>query len=149
MTRTDGGSDRTPMFSRAEIERGLPARRASGVLFAIEAHTARLVAGSRISRATFIGERSSAEREEAFLHAMAAGRDLPLQPTVHDLERFAPQWAHLVPDGAEARAALAVLLAGKYRLLLGRVPQIRAALGLDLPDVAAALERQLGAHRSL
>ena len=149
MTRTDGGSDRTPMFSRAEIERGLPARRASGVLFAIEAHTARLVAGSRISRATFIGERSSAEREEAFLHAMAAGRDLPLQPTVHDLERFAPQWAHLVPDGAEARAALAVLLAGKYRLLHGRVPQIRAALGLDLPDVAAALERQLGAHRSL
>ena len=146
---THGGGDRTPMFSRAEIERGLPARRASGVLFAIEAHTARLVAGSRISRATFIGERSSADREEAFLQAMAAGRDLPLQPTVHDLERFAPQWAHLVPEGAEARAALAVLLAGKYRLLQGRVPRIRAALGLDTQEVAAALARQLGADRTL
>jgi hypothetical protein len=149
MTNTDGASDRTPMFSRAEIERGLPARRASGILFAIEAHTARLVAGSRISRATFIGERSSVEREEAFLQAMAAGRDLPLKPTIHDLERFAPQWAHLVPDGAEARAAVAVLLAGKYRLLQGRVPQIRAALGLDVPAVAAALARQLGADRTL
>jgi len=149
MTSADGGSDRTPMFSRAEIERGLPARRASGVLFAIEAHTARLVAGSRISRATFIGERSSADREEAFLHAMAAGRDLPVRPTVHDLERFASQWAHLVPDGAEARAALAVLMGGKYRLLQGRVPRIRAALGLDTPEVATALARQLGADRTL
>ena len=149
MTDRNGGSDRTPMFSRAEVERGLPARRASTVVFAIEAHTARLVAGSRVTRATYVGERQSAEREQAFLHAMAAGRDLPLQPSVHDLERFAPQWAELVPDGAEARAAVAVLLAAKYRLVEDRVPRLRDALGLDRPAVAEAVARQLGPGRSL
>ena len=149
MTDRIGGSDRTPLFDRAEIERGLPARRASGVLFAIEAHTARLVAGSRIQWAAFVGERGSAEREQAFLSAMAAGRDLPVQPTIQDLERFAPQWAELVPEGAEARAALAILLAGKYRLVEERVPKLRAALGLDGPAVAAATARQLGPGRSL
>ncbi len=123
MTDRDGGSDRTPMFSRAEVERGLPARRASTVVFAIEAHTARLVANSRVSRATFVSERGSAQREQAFLQAMAAGRDLPVQPTIHDLERFAPQWAELVPDGVEARAAVAALLAAKYRLIRDRVPR--------------------------
>ena len=149
MTDRDGGGDRTPMFSRAEIERGLPARRASGVLFAIEAQTARLVAGSRITRATFVGERGPAEREQAFLQAMAAGRDLPVQPTIQDLERFAPQWAELVPEGIEARGALAALLAAKYRLIRDRVPRLRAALGLDTPGVEAAAIRQLGSDRSL
>jgi hypothetical protein len=118
------------------------------VLFAIEAQTARLVAGSRVSRATFVGERGSAEREQAFLQAMAAGRDLPVQPTIQDLERFAPQWAQLVPEGIEARGALAALFASKYRLVRDRVPRLRAALGLDTPAVEAAAVRQLGDGRS-
>ena len=137
------------MFSRAEIQRGLPARRASGVLFAIEALTARLVANQRITRAAFVGERTSTEREQAFLQAMAGGRDLPLQPTIQDIERFAPQWAELVPEGLEARAALAVLLAAKYRLVRDRVPRIRTTLGLDDPATAEAVARQLGTARSL
>lgn len=149
MTADGGGSDRTPMFSRAEIERGLPARRASGVLFAIEAQTARLSANHRITRAAFVGERTSTEREQAFLQAIAAGRDLPEQSTIQDIERFAPQWAELVPEGREARAAVAVLMASKYRLVRDRVPRIRAALGLDDPLVAEVVARQLGAGRSL
>jgi hypothetical protein len=146
---TPEGSDRAPMFSRAEIERGLPARRASGVLFAVEALTARLVVNQRITRATFVGERSSTEREQAFLQAIAAGRDLPVQPTIQQIERFAPQWADVVPEGAEARAALAILMAAKYRLVRNRVPRIRATLGLDAGPVAEAVARQLVAGRSL
>ncbi|HEY8170664.1 MAG TPA: hypothetical protein VIH24_06150 [Candidatus Limnocylindria bacterium] len=130
------------MFSRDELLAGLPARRASAILFAIEAHTARLMAGTRVSRTTYVGGRGSAEREQAFLDAFAAGRNLPLTPTIHDLERFAPGWVHLVPDGAEARAAVAILIAGKYRFTADRVPRLRSALGIDTPEVAAALARQ-------
>ncbi len=129
------------MFSREELLGGLPARRASTVLFAIEAHTARLMASSRVQRATYVGRRGAAEREGAFLEALAAGRSLPIQPTIQDLERFAAHWNHLVPDGADARAALAVLLGTKYRFTADRIPGIRAALGLDRPEVAAALAR--------
>ncbi len=130
------------MFSRDEILGGLPARRASGVVFAIEAHTARLVAGSRVSRTTYVGGRGAADREQAFLDALAAGRDLPVTPTIQDLERFAPGWQHLVPDGAEARGAIALIMASKYRFTADRVPRLRAALGLDTPEVATALARQ-------
>ncbi len=130
------------MFSRDELLSGMPARRASTVLFAIESHTARLIAGSRVQRASYLGRRGSAEREQAFLEAMAAGRELPNQPSIQDLERFARQWAHLVPDGREARAALALLLANKYRFTAERAPRIREALGLDEPELHVALARQ-------
>jgi hypothetical protein len=130
------------MFSRDELLGGMPARRASTVLFAIEAHTARLMVSSRVQRATYLGRRGAAEREQAFLEAMAAGRELPVQPTIQDIERFASQWSHLAPEGAEARAALGLLLANKYRFTAALVPRIRAALGIDEPEVAAALARQ-------
>lgn len=133
-----------PMFSRDELLGGLPARRASGILYAIEGRTAQLVAGSRINRAAYVSARTSAQREQAFLAAMAAGRDLPNAPTVRDLERYAADWASLVPESAAMRAALAGLLATKYRLPRERTPRLRAALGLDTPDVAAAFERQHG-----
>ena len=137
----DRGTD-APMFSRGELLGGMPARRASTVLFAIEAHTAGLMVSSRVQRATYLGRRGAAEREQAFLEAMAAGRDLPVHPTIQDIERFAPQWSHLVPEGAEARAALALLLANKYRFTAAHVPCIRGALRVDEPDVSAALARQ-------
>ena len=130
------------MFSREELLGGMPARRASAVLFAIEAHTARLMANARISRAAYVGRRTAAEREQAFLAAMASGRNLPITPRIQDLERFAPAWAHLVPTAVDARAALAILIGAKHHLPADRVPRIRAALGLDTPEVAAAAARQ-------
>jgi hypothetical protein len=72
------GADR-PLSSRDELLGGLPARRASGILFAIEARTARLM------------------------------------PTIRDLERYAGEWAQLVPDNPGSRAAVAILIAAKYR----------------------------------
>lgn len=134
------------MFSRQELLGGLPARRASAILFAIEAQTARLMASSRISRATFVSRRGAADREHAFLEALAAGRDLPLTPTVQDLERFAPQWAHLVPEGTEARAAVAILLSSKYRVPRDLTPRLQAALGIEGAEVAAAIARQAPAR---
>jgi hypothetical protein len=142
MAEGPGSSPDAPMFSRAELLGGLPARRASAILFAIEAHTARLMASARITRATYVSRRGAAEREHAFLEALSAGRDLPLTPKVQDLERFAPQWAHLVPEGVEARAAVAILLASKYRLPADRTPRLQAALGVDRADVAEAIARQ-------
>ncbi|MDQ3688492.1 MAG: hypothetical protein M3406_00360 [Chloroflexota bacterium] len=133
-----------PIFSRAEVLKGLPARRASTLLFAIESRTAELVARSRAAMATFRTERSEAERERQFLAAMAAGREPPLRPRIQDVERYAPLWAPLVPADVDVRAALARLIGAKYVLRKGDVPRIRAVLGLDAAQVEDAYERLHG-----
>jgi hypothetical protein len=133
------------MFSRAELlGGGLPARRASTILFAIEGEAARLVAASRVTRAAYIGERTTAEHEQDFLKAMRSGATLPDPPTIVDLERFADRWARLVPEADDVRAELARMLGAKYRFRAGDVPGIRRALHLDEPGVAAAFERVQG-----
>ena len=85
--------------------------------------------------ATWTTERAEAERERAFLDAVAAGRAPKRPPRVQDLERYAPSWASLVPPDPRLRAAVAKLLGEKYRLPRGRVPRIAAALGLDGDDL--------------
>ena len=132
------------VISREEVLGGLPARRAGTTLFAIRSRTASLVARSRRAMATFLTEHTAAEREHDFLAAMAAGRDLPIKPTIQDLERYADDWASLVPTDPALRAAVARLLAGDHAIPRDRVPRLRAGLGLDAPDVRAAFER---AHR--
>lgn len=118
------------LLSRDDLLGGLPARRASTLLFAIESRTAALVARSRRAMATYLTERSSAERERAFLDALAQGRDLRIQPTIQDLERYASRWADLVPADPGIRAALARMLGAKYPLPERRTPALRRALGL-------------------
>jgi hypothetical protein len=140
-----GPAAETPMFTRSELLGGLPARRASTALFAIESTTARLAAASRINRARYAGERTGAEREQQFLQAIASGGDLPRHVAIVDIERFAPDWAGLVPPDPDARAAVAHLLGGKYRFRERDVPQLRAALGLDDPAVGSAHRRLYGA----
>jgi len=51
-------------FSRDELLGGMPARRASTLLFAIESRTALLVARERRAMATFETDRTEAEQEE-------------------------------------------------------------------------------------
>jgi hypothetical protein len=63
---------------------------------------------------------------------------------VHDLERYAADWAPLVPDDAGDRAQLAHAMAGRHRLAVDRVPGIRAALHLDDAAVQAAYQRRYG-----
>src|SRR5215211_3367298 len=140
-TAIDASGDGFGMLTREALLGGLPARRASTLLFAIEGRTAHLVARSRRAMARYVTERTAEEQERAFLDALAQGRDLPLRPTIQDLERYAPEWASLVPNDAALRAAVARMIGERYRLPRQLVPGIRAALGLDAPEVGAAFER--------
>ncbi len=124
-------------FGGQNLLDGMPLRRAGTILFAIEGRTAQLVAQSRQALASYLTEKTAAEKEQAFLSAIAQGRDLPLQPTIQDIERFAPEWASLVPSDDAQRAALAKKLAEKYRFRRQDVPGLRKALGLDTEGVPA------------
>ncbi len=138
-------ADESAMFSRDELLGGLPARRASTLLFAIESRTAQQVARSRSAMATYLTDRTAADRERAFLDALSGGRTLPIRPTIQDIERYASEWAALVPDGADQRAAILTRLAASYRLPAARTPRVAAALGVADPAVDAAYERAHGA----
>ena len=78
-------------LSREELLGGRPARQASMVLFAIKSRTAYLMAQSRQAAARFTPPKTAELRERDFLEALAQGRDLPFQPTIQDLERYAPE----------------------------------------------------------
>jgi amino acid permease len=131
-------------LSRDDLLGGLPARRASTLLFAIESRTAQFVARSRTAMATYLTERTAEEQEHAFFEALAEGRDLPIQPTVQDLERFAPEWASLVPPDTGVRTALSRLIGEKYLLPESRVPGIVAAVGLRDPVVGERFQQLHG-----
>jgi len=133
-----------PLVSREQVLDGLPAKRASMLLFAIESRTAYLVARSRRAMARFITEKSAEEQDHAFLNALAEGRDLPIQPTIQDLEHHAVHWASLVPADAGLRAALARAIGEKYLFTRAAVPSLRRALGLDDEDVMQAYARSYG-----
>ncbi|CAN5587626.1 hypothetical protein BH23CHL8_BH23CHL8_11350 [soil metagenome] len=137
-----GGQE--PAFRRDEVLGGLPARRASTLLFAIERRTAALARRSRQSIAAYQSPRTEAERDSAFFEALAAGRDGRARPRIQDLERHAPRWADLVPPDSALRAALGRLLGQAYPLTYSETPRLRAALGLDEPAVASAYERLHG-----
>ena len=132
------------LLSREQLLGGLPARRASTLLFAIESRTAHLMVRTRQAAARLATERSAEQQERAFLNALAQGRELSVQPKIQDLERYAGEWASLVPDDPGVRAALAALLGGKYVFTAGDVPALRHALGLDDEAVAQAYARLYG-----
>ena len=120
---------------------GLPARQASVLLFSIESRTARLVNQSRQAMAPFLTEVAIEARNQAFLSAIAQGGNLPVQPSIQDLERFAPQWADLVADNPVVRAAVAQRLGQKYTFTKAATPGLSAALGLEQPTVRQAYQR--------
>jgi amino acid permease len=128
-------------LSREEVLGGLPAKRANTLLFAIENRTGQLVARSRSALTVYESERGVEERERAFLDALSAGRAPPVRPRAMDLERYAPDWARLVPPDADLRAYLARLIGTRYPLRRDLVPRLRDAIGLDEPEVQAAYLR--------
>ena len=123
------------LFTRDEALGGLPAGRARTLLFLIESRTAHLVARSRQAMELAVGDVAARERDLAFLEAFTLGREPPLRPSMQDLERYAPQWADLVPANPRLCAALAHLLGEKYVFTRQAVPGIRAVLGLDTEPV--------------
>ena len=134
-------SNESSFFGGQNLLDGMPSRRAGAILYAIEGRTAQLVAQSRQALASYLTEKTAAEKERAFLSAIAQGRDLPLQPTIQDIERFAPEWASLVPYEDNRRATLTKKIAEKFRFRLQDVPSMRKALGLDNDGVKQSYER--------
>ena len=136
-------TDDGPAFSREGVLGGLPARRASTLLFAIENRTALLATRARHAMATFETERTVADREQSFFAALADGRGATATLTIQDLDRHAPGWADLVPPDVELRAALLRRVIEKYGLP-DRARSLRAVLGAADPLVADAYRRQTG-----
>jgi amino acid permease len=137
-------SDWEDLFSVDEIMGGLPARRASMVLFAIEGRTGQLVSRSRRALALDFSGRTSEQEEQQFLQALSEGAALPIEPSIQDLERYAPDWKSLVPDDPSVRAALAKLFAEKYRISASRTPQLQDALRIDDDSVSKRYEDLYG-----
>jgi amino acid permease/predicted transcriptional regulator len=129
------------LLDRETVLAGLPARRANTLLYLIESRTAHLVAQSRQAMELFLTQQSAEERELAFVEAFALGKEPPLRPSIQDLERYAPQWAPLVPENPRVQAAVAHRLGEKYQFTYQTVPGIRAALGLDHAVVQQAYQR--------
>ncbi len=129
------------LFTRDEVLGGLPAKRAATLFFLIESRTAHLADQSRRAMEFFLTEEFAKDRDLAFLEAFSLGREPPLRPTIQDLERYAPQWAPLVPDNPQIQAAVARLLGQKYEFTYDSVSSIRAALGLDTDAVQRAYQR--------
>ena len=127
------------LISRQEVLAGLPAKRANTLLFLIESRTAHLVARARVEFS--LTEKAASERDLAFLEAFALGHAPPLRPTIQHLERYALQWAPLVPSNPRLKAALTHVLSQKYNFTYQAVPNIRAALGLDESAVQQAYHR--------
>ena len=130
-------ADAGAIFSRDEVLGGMPARRASTLLYAIEARTALLSARARRAMARFETERTTAEHEQEFLSALGDGRDLPATTTIQELDRHADRWAGLVPLEPALRAELLRRVVDKYGLPL-QATNVRSALGAGDPAVAAA-----------
>jgi hypothetical protein len=133
-------------ISREELLEGLPGRRASTLLFAIENRTAQLVAREHQETAVYLAESASTRPEQAFLEAIVVGRELPVRPTIQQIERFAPHWASLVPPASDARgrAAIAHALGQKYTFTQKEASQLQAVLGLADAAVQAAYQRLYG-----
>lgn len=133
-------------LSREALLGGAPLpRRVNTQVYLIEARTAHLAAQSRHQRTPFVAARTIEERNRAYLQTLKLGTEPSERPVVADLERYAPQWADLVPEDPGYRAAIAHLLGTRYRIPYRYVPRLRAALGLDDPAVREAHQRLYGA----
>src|SRR4051812_1022859 len=88
-------------LSREDLLGGMPARRASTIVYAIENLTLALVTRSRHALSRYQAAESGRDRERQFMDAVSAGRDQKERPAVQDLERYAPEWSSMAPDIAE------------------------------------------------
>src|SRR5919198_6163575 len=136
--------DDSILFSREEVLAGLPQRRARTLVYLIERTAARLRLDREVPTMAFGGERSAEARGLAWIETFALDEEPSGPLTAQDIEAATGRWASLVPRSAEIRAATARLLAERYRLDRRRMGGLRAALGLDSEEVAAAFERQTG-----
>ena len=119
------------MFSRDELLGGMPARRASTILFAIEAHTARLIAGSRVQRAAYVGRRD--EATTLLTVAKHLARHCGATRVHDEAERRLRELADPVPSTAANTEALSALTNREWQ-----VAQI-AGTGKTTREIARSL----------
>ena len=131
-------------LQRDAILAGLPARRASALLYLIESRSAQLSARARQQANPLQTADQVRQRDLAFLEAFATGAEPPRVPRIQDLERQATGWAELVPPSPRIRAALARRLGEKYAFTRTAVPALRDALGLDQEPVREAFQQLHG-----
>ncbi|MFN8489934.1 MAG: hypothetical protein U0350_20275 [Caldilineaceae bacterium] len=132
------------LISREEVLSGMTGRsskQASALLVLIENRTAYLAALSQQAMDEFLTEEAAQAHTKVFLDALALGRAAPISPPIQALEHYAPQWATLVAENPNIRAIVAHLLSQKYQFTAPATPNLRAALGLDMPAVQAAYQR--------
>lgn len=137
-------------FSRQELlDGGLPSRRASMLLFAIENRAAQQVERDVRDAAVYLTYSNTQTREQDFFAALAQGRAREVSVTIQELERYAAQWQPLLPEAPDAKlnAALAQLLGKKYKFTHAEIPGIRAVLRLD--DAATQQAFQTGFNLTL
>jgi hypothetical protein len=139
-----GGDELGGFLDREQLLGGSPARRAATLLYLIEARTARLAVQGRQRLVRPLTTESAQERALEFVEAFSLAGEAAVQPSVHDLERQADQWASLVPSNPRLRAALARRLGEKYRFTARVAPRIGKALALDDPEVRDAYRSLYG-----
>ncbi len=131
------------LLSRDEVLSGLGGRvnkPAHTALALIENRTAHLVAQAQQAGNPALAVAATQSRRQDFLMAIAQGRaELP-RPTIQELERYAPEWAMLVPETPAVRATVAHLLGQTYAFTAQTTPAIHRALGLDSAAVQQAYQ---------
>src|SRR5256884_9917793 len=113
------------LFTPDEVLAGFSAKRARLLLFQIESRTASLMMQSRRAVTRYLTEETAEQQDLAFFEALSEGRELPVRPTMRDLERYALHWQSLVPPNPTLQATLAHLLGLKYRFRLLDSPHVR------------------------
>lgn len=129
------------LISRDEVLGGLggrPTRQANTTLTLIENRTAHMVAQAYVPAGFGLTETAVGARSQAYLEAIAMGRDRQIQPSIQDIERYASHWAVLVPENPRVRAMLAHLISTRYTVSFPNAPGIRTALGLETDEVKSA-----------
>ena len=131
-------------ISRDEVLRGLggrPTKQATTTLALIENRTAREVAEAQVPAGYGLVATGESTGSLAYLQAIAMGRESLPPPTIQQIERYASDWAILVPKNPRIRATLAHLMSERYALSFADAPGICEALGLDSEAVQSAYEQ--------
>ena len=131
--------------SRDEALGGFPAKRAATLLYLIENRSAQLADRRRRELQRFRSEDLERDRDLAFFQAFAEESRPPVEARIQQIDRYAPQWASIVPGSARGRAALAHAISEKYRFTRDDVAGLREVLHLEEPAVRSAFERMYGA----
>ncbi|MEZ4862415.1 MAG: hypothetical protein R3C14_13950 [Caldilineaceae bacterium] len=131
-------------LSREEVLGGLggrAAKQAHTLLALIENRTAQLVAQAHQVANPALAVAATQNTPRIYLEALAQARADHPKPSVQELERYAPQWAMLVPENPAIRATLAHLLGQNYPLIAAQTPAICAAVGVATVAVQEAYQR--------